>query len=255
MKPFLLTLETALILAALAARGQGTMIYDQQSSTKPTPAGGEGGAPIQQEEPMGQSFTPALSSVDFVQMKFDDFHLGNGLGATVYVNLLGDSITGTVLDSTTPVFMPDGFFFAVTNFYFPVAVAVVPGTTYYLQPVVLSGDDHWQVVGRDYGYPGGTFYAFGAPSGSGTDLWFREGYLIPEPPSGLLVLLAVAGICAARRLRAGILLVLVSAVAEGGFGGRAQTTQTSSGIAYFSMRQATHSPRPQRLLTFEQGRV
>ena len=233
MKPFLLTLETALMLAALAARGQGTMIYDQQSATNQTPAGGEGGAPIQQEEPMGQSFTPALSSVGFVQMKFDDFHLGNGLGATVYV--LGDSITGTVLDSTTPVFMPDGFFFAVTNFYFPVAVAVVPGTTYYLQPVVLSGDDHWQVVGRDYGYPGGTFYAFGAPSGSGTDLWFREGYLIPEPPSGLLVLLAAgaAGICSAR----------------------AQTTQTSSGIAYFSMRQATHSPRPQRLLTFEQGRV
>jgi len=212
MKSYLFALQTALMLSALAARGQGTtFIYDQQSATNQGPAGGDGGAPIQEDQPMGQSFTPALSSVGFVQLKFDDFNPGNGLGATVYVNLLANSITGTVLDSTAPVFMPDGFSFGITNFFFATPVAVTPGTTYYLQPVVVSGDDPWDVVGGNYGYAGGTAFFNGQPSS--TDLWFREGELVPEPASGLLVLLGVAGIWAARRLRGRGLLADLS----GGF--------------------------------------
>ena len=98
MRLYSLPLHFAFIVLALDARGQGTMIYDQQSATSQDL--GVGGVPIEQLQPMGQPFAPALSSVGFVQFEFTDFNPGNGLGATVYVNLLAGSITGTVLDST-----------------------------------------------------------------------------------------------------------------------------------------------------------
>jgi hypothetical protein len=201
MKSHSLLIQTALMLSALAAYSQGTMIYDQQSATNQGPAGGDAGAPIGWQQPMGQSFTPALSAIGFVQFKFADPSRGDGVGATVYVNVLADSISGTVLASTTPVLMPDGFFWGTTSFFFSAPVSVTPDTTYYLQPVVLSGDPLWDVIGGNYGYPGGTFYSSGAPSSSGLDLWFREGVIIPEPQSGPLVLLGIAGICAVRRVR------------------------------------------------------
>jgi hypothetical protein len=218
MKTYLWLAQRVFALSAFVASGQGTLfVYDQQSATSRDL--GIGGVSIQQMQPMGQSFIPGLSSVGFVQFEFTDFNPGNGLGATVYVNLLADSITGTVLDSTAPVFMPDGVFASVTSFLFATPAAVAPGTTYYLQPIVQSGD-HWDVVGGNYGYAGGTLYALGAPSGSGTDLWFREGVIIPEPPSGLLVLLGIAGICAfrwGRRFRARYLAaILVGLLASAG---------------------------------------
>src|ERR1035437_10305454 len=139
MKLHSLTLQTALMVWALAACGQGTMIYDQQSATNRSISGG---APIQGQEPAGQSFTPALSSVGFVQLELSDFNPGNGVGATVYVNLRAGSLTGTIMGSTDPVFMPDGFSYGVTNFFFAAPAAVNPGTVYYLEPILQSGD-HW----------------------------------------------------------------------------------------------------------------
>jgi hypothetical protein len=173
------------------------MIYDQSSATNRDLFGG--GAPIQSQQPTGQSFTPALSSVGFVQLELVDFYPGNGTGATVYVNLRADSITGTILSSTEPVFMPDGFNDSITNFFFPTSVAVIAGTTYYLQPVVQSGD-HWDMIVGQYNYPGGTFFANGLPDPNGFDVWFREGVLTPEPSSALLVLFGGAVLWAGRRL-------------------------------------------------------
>ncbi len=182
---------------ALAACGQGTMIYDQQSATNRSISGG---APIQGQEPTGQSFTPALSSVGFVQLELSDFNPGNGVGATVFLNLRAGSLTGTILDSTEPVFMPDGFSYGITNFFFAAPAAVNPGTVYYLEPILQSGD-HWDIIIGSYNYPGGTFFANGLPNPNAFDVWFREGSIVPEPPSGLLVLLGIAGVCAARRAR------------------------------------------------------
>jgi hypothetical protein len=98
--------------------------------------------------------------------------------------------------------MPDGFYHAVTNFYFPVPVSVAPGTTYYLQPVQQSGDANWTIVDDHFNYPGGTWYALGTPNPEGNDLWFREGILVPEPSSWALALLgAVAWVCIRTRRR------------------------------------------------------
>src|SRR4051794_25375790 len=153
-----LILQFALFFYALFARGQGTFLYDQQSATNTGPRGGDADYPILLNQPMGQSFTPTLSSIGFVQMKFDDFLIGNGIGATVYLNLRVGSVSGTILSSTAPVFMPDRFFSGTTNFFFSTPVSVAPGTMYYIEPVALPGsDDRWGIVGSQlYGYPGGS---------------------------------------------------------------------------------------------------
>jgi hypothetical protein len=183
---------------ALAACGQGTFIYDQSSATNRSFSGG---APIQGQELTGQSFTPALSSVGFVQLELSDFNPGNGVGATVYVNLRAGSLTGTIMGSTDPVFMPDGFSYGVTNFFFAAPAAVNPGTVYYLEPILQSGD-HWDVIGGTFNYPGGTFFENGLPDPNGFDAWFREGSFVPEPSSGVLTLAGLMGAFGARRISA-----------------------------------------------------
>jgi hypothetical protein len=197
MKTNLISLLSTLLLPALGVCGQGTMIYDQSSATNRAFASGYG---IQQSQPIGQSFTPTLSSVGFVQLELDDFNSGNGVGATVYVNLRAESITGPVLGTTDPVFMPDGFAYGITNFFFSTPAAVTPGTTYYFQPVVQSGD-HWDLIAGAFDYPGGTFFWSGAPDPSGNDAWFREGVVIPEPSAGVLLLLGGGGFLAIWRVR------------------------------------------------------
>jgi hypothetical protein len=141
----------AALLSTFIASGQG-FIYDQQSGTIGT---GGGGTFIQEHQPVGQSFTPTLSSIEFVQLAFADGHPGNSLGATVFVNLWSGSISNsTLLSSTDPVFMPDNFL-AATSFIFSTPVSLTPGTTYYLQPFVQSGDlwggnqCYLQLFGRD----------------------------------------------------------------------------------------------------------
>jgi hypothetical protein len=181
-----------LSLLPISIQGQGPFIYDQQSTNET--AGGEGAAAIQLNQPFGQSFTPSLSAVGFVRLWLFDGSQNNGQGATVYINLRADSITGPILSSTDPVPMPDNFGRGTNgyvNFVFPSPVAVTPGTNYYFQPVVQSGDV-WQVVhDMHYNYAGGTAFFLGQAAPS-FDLWFREGVVTPEPSATILLLLGGA---------------------------------------------------------------
>jgi hypothetical protein len=192
--------QIVLVLAACCARGQGTFQYDQQSATSPS---GGSGFSIQENQPMGQSFTPTLSSVGFVQLEFSDYPDNGTAGATVYVNLLANSITGTALESTTPVSMPDGASDYVATFLFATPVSVTPGTTYYFQPVVVQpgSDDPWEIISAvHFNYLGGTFFVNGSPQIDHTDAWFREGVIAaPEPSCALLALLGVTGFYFYRR--------------------------------------------------------
>src|SRR5262245_18890354 len=119
---------TLLSLAAITANAQGAFIYDQQSATEATAGGGA--AFIQRLQPFGQSFTPTLPSVGFIRLLLSDAGV-NGLSSVVYVNLRSNSITGPVLGSTEPVFLPDGFGVfgssPYTNFFFATPVPVNPG--------------------------------------------------------------------------------------------------------------------------------
>jgi len=42
---------------------------------------------------MGQSFTPTLSSIDFVFLQIDDYNWNNGTGAVVFVRLFSGSLS------------------------------------------------------------------------------------------------------------------------------------------------------------------
>jgi hypothetical protein len=196
MKNLFLLAVTALSVTTTIVKGQGTFIYDQQSATS---QGGGDGTSIQEGQPMGQSFTPDLSSVGFVQLEFLNALPGNNLGATVYVNLLADSITGPVIDSTAPVTMPAGT--VIETFLFSTPASVTPGTTYYFQPEVVQpgSDDPWYVaISEFFNYPGGSFYGQGTADLS-LDLWFREGVVVPEPSASWLVLIGSGILFCARR--------------------------------------------------------
>jgi hypothetical protein len=198
------------LLGPLSAFGQGTLIYDQQSSTNET-AGPGGGGPISHVVPEGQSFTPSLSSVGFVTLWSEDLKPGNSIGAQIYVNLRSGSITGPVLGTSDTIDFPSFVFgntnqgfAAFTNFVFSTPVAVTPGTKYYFEVVEGSGDD-WTIGGiRADGYLGGDAIESGITQ-TGFDFFFREG-IIQAPEPSTLALMAIGGgaltFWGRRRLRA-----------------------------------------------------
>src|SRR5689334_20779505 len=163
------------ILISGVALAQGTFQYDQRSW--PVPIAANVLQYLQPNQLVGQSFTPSLSSVGFVQLELFDGHPNNGLGATLYVNLRSNSITGPILSSSDPVFLPDtptgG---GLTNFLFPGGASVIPGTTYFFEILVQSGD-LWLVnsLGAN-DYSAGTAFLQGAAQPL-EDFWFREGII------------------------------------------------------------------------------
>ena len=192
-KHFLSTL--CLWFFGFLCNGQGTFVYDQQSGDESTLIGAV--TTIQSHQPIGQSFTPSTTAVGFIRLSLNDATPGNSAGATVFVNLRANSITGTVLGSSDAVSMPDNFGRGTNgyvNFFFPSPVTLIPGTTYYFQPVVQSGDT-WQVGAYNFpvNYAGGTAYYDGVASGS-DDLWFREGIVVPEPSTICLGIFGAATI-------------------------------------------------------------
>ncbi|PYJ05750.1 MAG: hypothetical protein DME25_07885 [Verrucomicrobia bacterium] len=210
----------ALVLAGAESGGQTTNIYDQQSYDHAIPANVLYG--IQQFQPIGQSFTPTLPSIGFVQFDLYDDRSLNGLGATLYVNLRANSITGAVVSSTTPVFLPDDSF-GVVSFLFPTPAPLAPGTTYYLEPVVQSGD-LWLVNGGGNPYPRGTAFIRGADIGE--DLWFREGIIVPEPSAAWLTLVGVGvSLYASRRFNPKAVPHAAYAVARGSPAGSGRTVR------------------------------
>ena len=183
------TVLFSFLLSTLCVTGQGTFIYDQQSSDENNYR--EGGADIQQNQPIGQSFTPALPTVGFIRLIVYNGLLGDTSGATLIVNLRRDSITGPILSSSEPISIPSGSLFAgPVDFFFASPVSVTPGATYYFQPVVQNNNN----LGLNqsfYNYSGGTAFFQGTPS-SINDLWFREGIVVvPEPSTVSLLVLGV----------------------------------------------------------------
>ena len=182
-------MKTRLLLLWLCLTGtvqfvcaQGTLVYDQESSIDETyPVGGGG---IQFWGTVGQSFVPSLSAVEFVRLRLYDIETGNSLGANVIVNLRSDAINGTILGSSPVVSMTNGFRGSV-NFVFANPIPVTPGTTYYFETVVQSGDN-WGITIIGNTYPPGSFYGGQFPA-TGNDLWFREGIIVPEPSAMALV--------------------------------------------------------------------
>jgi hypothetical protein len=133
--------------------------------------------------------------VGFVRLYVSDRNT-DGVGTTIFVNLLSGSITGSVMSAAAPVFVPDGFH-GFTNFFFPANAAVTPGTTYYLRPVVQSGEDYGVGYDSRFVYPGGNAF-FQGVGDTFSDLWFQEG-IVPEPSALALLLVGGGRIAYVRR--------------------------------------------------------
>ena len=194
MKTKLPISQCVLMLFAFGARGQ--FVYDQQSSTLETLVGGP---VIQSFSPYGQSFTPTFSSVSFIRLMLYDNNQNNGVGATISLNLRENSISGTLLATTSSVSLANGFAGTV-NFLFPSEISLTPGQIYAFELIVQSGSDLWNASAGEYNYTGGTAFANGVPA-AGSDLWFREGIVVPEPSSLSLIALSTGILLVMRRRR------------------------------------------------------
>ncbi len=159
----------------LFVRGQGTFAVDQQSTNAI-----DAGAFLSQT-PMGQSFTPGLDSIGFVQ-----FFLADGTTAsTVAVNIRSGSITGSLLGTTTPTTLTPSTN-AYFDFLFSSPISLTPGTKYYLEPVVVGGGNA-EAFGTFVQYTGGDAIISGTTF-TDRDFLFREGIIVPEPASVSLLL-------------------------------------------------------------------
>jgi hypothetical protein len=223
MKAIIRNLLAAMVIAAsIQTHAQG-LVYDQQSASVPIPTQTQGvdGLNIQEDQPLAQSFIPSLSAIGFAQLEFWDIPNNGNNGATVYVNLwtgspdLRSGFNSTLLGSTAPVYMPNGFGagsgpagVGVTNFYFSTPITLTAGQTYYLQPIVQSGDDPWDIITIGNTYPNGQVFEDGG--GFSTDFWFREG-VVPEPSTLALVGLSGLLVYALKRRFKPLVLLLFTA--------------------------------------------
>jgi hypothetical protein len=183
----LISVLIAPLLGAGFVRAQGTLVYDQESTGIV-----EASAALSQT-PLGQSFTPTLDSIGFVDLQL----LTGSFSSTVAVNLRGGSITGTILGTSTSVTVPSGSTGNATyEFLFSSPVSLTPGTQYYLEPVVVSGGNSRANI-TFFQYPGGDAI-FDGVTHTDRDFWFREGILVPEPS---LPTLFAAGACVMLWLR------------------------------------------------------
>ena len=185
-------------LSGLLACGQG-FIYDQQSSTDESVLPNGSGTSIQLSSPLGQSFTPNLTAVNFIRLNLNDNNPNNSLGGIIYLNLRTDTVGGTLLATTTPVTFANGFT-GTADFYFASDVPLTPSATYAFELVIQLGSDSWNALAWEYNYPGGVAFGNGVPAPAG-DLWFREGTIVPEPSVGALTLLGAGVLWWNRRKR------------------------------------------------------
>ncbi len=118
------------------------------------------------------------------------FSLGTGSVPRCLLNLRRDSAGGPVIGTSAQVSLRDGAAVFAT-FVFDTPGSVTPGQVYYFQPAVQSGD-LWGAAGAEYNYQGGSAFNAGLAV-PGSDYWFREGLVVPEPSASVL-LLAGAGI-------------------------------------------------------------
>jgi hypothetical protein len=202
MKLKLYLLQIAFLLAASLAWGQGTYVYDQQTTTGDVAPYYGAGRSIDFfdtfKSPWGQSFTPSLDTVGFIAIPMDDYTGGFG-SATVWVNLMSGSVSGPVIASSEPVNLTAGFN-GTYYFIFSTPVPVTPGVEYFFVPQEGFGGTGVDIITDEHSYPGAAFYANGIGHPE-VNLLFREGTITPEPSPAVLLLLGGGALALFRRVK------------------------------------------------------
>jgi hypothetical protein len=136
--------------------------------------------------PLGQSFTPTLTSMNFVNL------LTEGGRATVEVNTRMGSISGPILGTSLPTVIPFSNSPSVSSFRFSTPLKLIAGRLYVLQPLVVSGDT---LIGSmdTNNYVGGN-QILGGVAQTKNDLWFQEGISVPERRGWLLLGMGLIGL-------------------------------------------------------------
>jgi hypothetical protein len=178
-----LVLVLLVVLAAAAGVARADEVIDQSKAFTP----------------IGQSFTPTLTSLNFFDVFTKDFA---SMGATLEIEIFS-GILQNPLGTSLPTVLP-GDFIGPTDFTFASPVPLVPGNLYSAQVIVTSGDD-WGVGssgGPSSTYPGGDEILGGLPH-SNNDLRFQEGIRTPEPCTLLLLGCGFVGVAGYTRRRPG----------------------------------------------------
>ena len=168
-------LAAVLWLLVSHARGQGSLVVDQASGTLEEPVVNAYRTP---ENQLAQSFTPSLNAVGFVQLR-SLLTAPSGSSVTVMVNLRQGAYDGPIISSTDPLVIIG--FAGVGTFYFPGNIPVTAGQMYFFEPVLKSAGSVDVGFKSPSPYLSGELFINGTPSTAMTDLWFREGIVVPEP--------------------------------------------------------------------------
>jgi len=149
---------------------------------------------IQNNGPLGQTFTPTLSYLDYVELYTKDTKSSidpGTVGAELFVNIRKNSITGSIIGTSSTITLANDFG-GITHFDFHTPLSLIPGDNYVIE--VNASGDLWTVgdIGSLFtdSYPDGQAIVKGQFSSLGySDLWFREGIsVVPEPISSVLFL-------------------------------------------------------------------
>ncbi len=163
-----------LVLAVAAGRAEaGLMLVDQQYGT----ATGNEEDSIFINPPIGQSFTPTLTGIDFATFRVTDF----GSGAGSYDVEVHAGINGALLGTSAPTSLPAGFggfgfAGASVEFDFASTVALTPGSLYSLIVVRTDSSSNFALLGNFLAgtYAGGDAITNGTIQSDG-DYFFSEG--------------------------------------------------------------------------------
>ena len=179
------------LLTTHLAFGQGTFVYDQQSSDPSHPVTEDKLLFYQAPWPV-QSFTPSLTGIGFIQL----WGMDAAYGTQLAVNLRANSPDGAVLGTTSTVILPGRTnYTGPLTFLFSSEILLESGNLYYMEPFIVKPASFGVSCGINawiYGYTRGRLYIPGDPLRLGYDLWFREGIVVPEPGTMALVLLGAS---------------------------------------------------------------
>ena len=180
------------LLATHLAFGQGTFVYDQQSSDV-NHFDGDDSVPIPfWGAPPVQSFTPSLSGIGFIEVWGMDIPTFTALA----VNLRESSPDGAILGTTSTVTIPRGTNYSgPLSFLFSGQISLVPGQVYYMEPFMVKPAGYGtscHINAFYYNYAGGRYIDRDNDNTKSLDLWFREGIVVPEPGTMALVLLGAS---------------------------------------------------------------